>query len=224
MAWYFGDVRPGGAGYVGILSSSHQEREYFGSWSRPDVDVAAWTGSKQSFLDEDILDTYEGIDVQVPRSDLLRHRFNFRLSDQDDLRFGWQPKGHVSKEQIEPELWPRLEIGCSRKYEHWIWWLPERDEKGASKIPEFMMPDIRRGFRHDKTRDKQTVTEELNTETGTVAIPDKFSCEVRLGPLRDATSNIVSYGSKDAAGDRSLEAIVIPGVRQHPWMADSQGI
>ncbi|CZT01519.1 uncharacterized protein RCO7_02107 [Rhynchosporium graminicola] len=28
---------------------THQERENFGSWSGPDIDVAAWTGSKQSF-------------------------------------------------------------------------------------------------------------------------------------------------------------------------------
>jgi hypothetical protein len=158
----------------------------------------------------------------VPRSDLLPHRFNFRLSDQDDLRFGWQPPGRVSKEQIEPELWPRLEIESSRKYKQWIWWLPGRDENGTPKIPETMMPDIQRGFRYDKPRYKQSATEELSSETGRLVIPDNFSCEVRLGPSKDATFHIVSYGSKDAAGDRS--PIGIPGVRQHPWMADSRGI
>lgn len=50
-----------------------------GSLSWPDVDVAVWTGSKQSFLDEDALGSYESNSAQVPRSDLLRNRFNFRL-------------------------------------------------------------------------------------------------------------------------------------------------
>lgn len=203
---------------------SHQERENFGSWSGPDIDVAVWTGSKQSFLDENVSDTYGGTAAQVPRSDLLRHRFNFRLGDPDILRFGWQPPGHVPKQQIEPELWPRLEVGCSRKYKHWIWWLPDRDGKGVLKIPEIMIPDIRQGFRHDKIRYRQSATNEPNLETGTVAVPDGFSCKVGLGPSRDATFHVVSYGSKDAAGDRSLEAMAIPGVRQHPWMADSRGI
>ncbi|CAM6004408.1 unnamed protein product [Sphagnum balticum] len=203
---------------------SHQERENFGSWSGPDVDVAVWTGSKQSFLDEDISDTYKGIATQVPRSDLLRHRFNFRLGDLDALRFGWQPVGHVLKQQIEPELWQRLEAGCSRKYEHWIWWLPERDTKGTSNIPEVMIPDIQQGFRHNKIRCRPSVKAELNPEIGTVAIPDGFSCKVRLAPSKKATFHIISYGSKDVTGDCSLEAMVIPGVRCHPWMADSRGI
>jgi hypothetical protein len=56
---------------------SHEERENFGWWSGPDIDVAVWTGSKKSLLDEDVSDTYEGIAAQVPRSDLLCHRSGF---------------------------------------------------------------------------------------------------------------------------------------------------
>lgn len=87
-----------------------------------------------------------------------------------------------------------------------------------------MIPDIRQGFRHDQIRYRQSVTDELNPETRAIAIPDGFGCKVGLGLSRDATFHIVSYGSKDAAGDRSLEAMEIPGVRQQPWMADSRGI
>lgn len=130
----------------------------------------------------------------------------------------------MPKQQIEPELWPQLEIGCSRKYKHWIWWLPECDKKSAPKIPEIMIPDIRQGFRHDKVRYRQSLINELNPETGTIAIPDEFGCKVGLRPSRDATFRIVSYRSKDTAGDRSLEAMVIPSVRQHSWIVDSRGI
>ncbi|KAH8653942.1 hypothetical protein BGZ60DRAFT_386758 [Tricladium varicosporioides] len=195
-----------------------------GSWSRPDVDVAVWTGSKQSFLDEDTLGTYQAISAQVPTSDLLRYRFNFRLGDPDVLRFGWQPVGHVTKREIEPELWPRLEAGCSRKYKHWIWWLPDKDKNGASIIPEVTVPNIQRGFICDKLRRTQNITGQVELDSAMVTIPDGFGCKVRLGPSRDATFHIISYGSKDAAGDRSLEAMVIPRIRQHPWMADSRGI
>ena len=92
----------------------------------PDIDVAAWTGSPQSFLDEKFSGTYQGITAQIPRSDLLRHRFNFRLGDPNCIRFGWQPFGSVSKEQIEPELWPALELGQPREYKHWVWWLKDK--------------------------------------------------------------------------------------------------
>ncbi|ESZ90331.1 hypothetical protein SBOR_9287 [Sclerotinia borealis F-4128] len=172
----------------------HQERKYYGLWSSPDIEVAVWTGSKQSFLNENVSDTYEGIAEQVPRSDLVRHRFNFRLADFADLRFGWQVPGHVSKQQIEPELWPRLEIGY-----------------------------IQRGFRHDKNveLDSETASE---TETETIYIPEGFTCKVGIRPSKDATFHIVGYGSTDAAGERSLEALVIPGIRQHPWMPGSRGI
>jgi len=202
-----------------LYLESHQERSNVGSWSGPDIDVAAWTGSKQSFLDEDVSGAYEEIAAQVPRSDLLRHRFNFRLGGLDVLRFAWQPFGYVKKEEIEPELWPRLETGCSRKYKHWIWWLPETDEKDA-----FMIPEVQQGFNRDKARYTRSTTGELDRESITVVIPAGFGCKVRLGPSKDATSHIFAYGSKDAPGDRSLEVMALPGIRQHPWLADLRSI
>jgi hypothetical protein len=45
--------------------------------------------------------------ISVPKADLLRHRFNFRLRDDADIvHFGWQPFSTVKKTDIEPELWP----------------------------------------------------------------------------------------------------------------------
>ena len=195
-----------------------------GSWSWPDIDVTVWTGSKQSFLDEDILGSYKSSFAQVPRSDLLRSRFNFRLGDPDALRFGWQPFGHVIKHEIEPELWPRLEDGSSRKYKHWIWWLPDKDKNGVRLVPEVMVPDIQRGFRCDKVGYKRGIVSHVEPGNTTEVIPDGFSCNIMLVPSRAATFHIISYGSKDAAGDRSLEAMVIPRIREHPWMADSRVI
>ncbi|KAG9228320.1 hypothetical protein BJ875DRAFT_446985 [Amylocarpus encephaloides] len=86
---------------------SHEERSG-SSWAGPDIDVAVWTDYPQSFFEEDFSGTYREITTQVPRSDLLRHRFNFRLGDPEYIRFGWQPFGYATKEQIEPELWPGL--------------------------------------------------------------------------------------------------------------------
>ncbi|KAL5313700.1 hypothetical protein ACEPPN_018121 [Leptodophora sp. 'Broadleaf-Isolate-01'] len=200
---------------------THQELENFGSWSGPDVDVTTWTGSKQSFLDEDLVGTYEGLSAQVPRSDLLRHRFNFRFGDFGMPRFGWEPVGHVSKQDIEPELWPQLEAGCSREYKYWIWWLPHKGGRGLQKITE---PHIERGFLRDISQQRRSFPDETNQESGSIAIPDGFTCKVKLALSKLATFHIVSFGSMDASGDENLGAMVIPNVRNHPWMADSRRI
>jgi len=82
-----------------ILSylKTHEER-WGGSWAAPDIDVAAWTGSPQSFFDEEFLGTYQGMATQIPRSDLMRHRFNFSLGNPNNLRFRGQPFGYVTKD------------------------------------------------------------------------------------------------------------------------------
>lgn len=56
-----------------------EERWGYGSVSYPDVAVAAWTGSPQSFLDDETLRPYNDPKGPVSRSDLLRHRYNFFL-------------------------------------------------------------------------------------------------------------------------------------------------
>ena len=61
--------------------TTHRDQE----WMCPECDVATWTGSCQSFFDEVVSGPYKDRDVLVPRADLLRHRFNFRLRDIADI-------------------------------------------------------------------------------------------------------------------------------------------
>ena len=191
-----------------------KEQPYHGSWAGPDPDVAVWTGSRQSFFDEDCSGPYLGHNTRVPRADLLRHRFNFRLGDSADIvHFGWQPFGTVKKMEIEPELWPRLECRPQpREYIHWVWWL------GKDKSV------IERGFRHDKGKYIKSVAEESYSATSTAVIPSGFHCDVRLEPSKEATFRILDWGSRMASGERSIEAVAIPGIRQHPWLADAREI
>lgn len=95
-----------------------EERWGFGSASVPDITVAAWTGSPQSFLDDNEAPRPYKLDNNEPilRSDLLRHRYNFDLQNEMSVALSWRPFGHVTKELVEPELWPWLERGHVREY------------------------------------------------------------------------------------------------------------
>ena len=199
---------------IGSYLTTLEEQPYHGSWARPDPDVAVWTGSHQSFFDENGSGPYIGQNVMVSRADLLRHRFNFRLGDGADIvHFGWQPFGTIRKTDIELELWPRLECKPQpRKYIHWVWWLA-KDKRV-----------IERGLRHDKGEYAESITEEFESAGSTVAIPSGFHCDVRLEPSKAATFRILDWGSKMASGERSIEAIAIPGIRQHPWLTDAREI
>jgi hypothetical protein len=194
---------------------SHEER-WGGSWAGPDIDVAAWTGSAQSFLDEKFSGTYQGMAAQIPRSDLLRHRFNFRLGHPDSIRYGWQPFGYVAKEQIEPELWPALERGQPREYIHWVWWLKDKEHQMIAKIHQ--------GFRRGKVKQVEHVDDTTHHNNDKITVPRGFSCRVGIAPSFEATWSTLHYGAREASGDRSLEAILINGIREHPWFADSRGI
>ena len=98
-----------------------EEQWGFGTMSRPDVAVAAWTGVPQSFLDEGMPRTYEKLTDRVPRADVLRCRDLFRLQDTLILPFSWRPFGDIRKTDIEPEVWPWLESAYSREYLYWVW-------------------------------------------------------------------------------------------------------
>jgi len=192
---------------------SHEERQG-GSFAGPDIDVAAWTGSPQSFLDEGFLDTYRGKEAQIPRSDLMRHRFNFRLGYPDFIRFGWQPFGFVEKKEIEPELWPSLELGRPREYQHWVWWLKNKENQ--------MIANIQPGFRQGKAKNVEVDT--IHPDNSEIAVPNGLVCKVGLIPSFEATWSTLHYGAREASGDRSLEVILIKGIREHPWFAGSRGI
>lgn len=190
---------------------THEER-WGGSYTRPDIGVAIWTGSPQSFLDEDISDSYEEMTSKVSRSDLVRHRFNFLLGIDIGFHFGWQPFGHVMKEQIEPELWPGLELGRSREYKLWIWW--EEGEDGQ------IIAQIQQGFKHDKAIYPKD--NELHSGDHDVPIPEGFTCKVKFRPSFEATWAAVHSSALDASGDWNLEASLIEGIRAHPWFEGSR--
>ena len=192
---------------------THEER-LSGSLSWPDIDVAAWTSSPQSFFDERFSGAYQGMITEISRSDLLRHCFNFRLGDPDLIRFGWQPPSYVSKQLIELELWPALELGLPREYKHWVWWL--KDNEGH------MIGKIHRHFRHEKAKNMECVDGGAHADISEIAIPSGFVCRVRLAPSFEATWSIIHYGASEASGDRSFEAIVINGIREHLWFIDSR--
>lgn len=201
--------------YLTTLQETVLEKQpYFGTWARPDPDVAAWTDSRQSFFDEDTSGPYVNENAHIPRADVLRHRFNFRLGDSTDIvHFGWEPFGTMMKTEIEPELWPRLECQPQRrKYIHWIWWLAK--DRSA----------IEPGFRHDKGQPIKHVAGELAPTRFTTVLPEKLCCEIRLEPSKEATFRIFDWGSRKASGDRSIDALAISEIWQHPWLADAREI
>ncbi|KAF7856013.1 hypothetical protein EAF04_009969 [Stromatinia cepivora] len=205
---------PGILGMIVFYLESHEER-WGGSWAAPDIDVAAWTGSPQSFLDEEFSSSYQGLATQVPRSDLLRHRFNFTLGRLDPIRFGWQPFGYVTKKQIEPDLWPALELGRRREYKHWVWWLEGKNDQTMAEIQE--------GFRHGEAKYIENVNT-IHSDDSEIASPDGVVCSIGLAPSFEATWSTLHFGATEASGDRSLEALLINGIREHPWFADSRGV
>lgn len=182
---------------------SHEERYGFASLSKPDADVAQWTGLPQSFIDEDTLGTYEERDTQVPMCDLFRHRFNLQLRDPEPIPFGWQPFGHMCLKDIEPELWPRLEQRQPRSYIHWIWWLKDKDG--------LMIPEVQLGFRREGSTRTQC---QGRHERLPVVIPAGFSCKVKLKPSALATRQMVIYGFNGVVGNRTP----IVEYRKYPWL------
>lgn len=111
----------------------------------PDITVAAWTGSPQSFWDEGIAGPYLDPTDFVPRADVLRCRLNLQLqSDHWNNSFLWRPFGYVRKADVELDIWPWLERGSTREYLRWIWWI----EKDAKPV----IQDIQYGFRRDTGR------------------------------------------------------------------------
>ena len=196
--------------FTGMIESyltTLDERPFFCRMSRPNSDVAAWTGSPQSFLDEEGSGCYiKDGEVLLSRSDLYRLRFNYRtLSDKfDTAPFGWQPIGSVRKKDIEPELQEQLEEWRPRKFLRWIWYT-----KGGK---------IEHSFRnkHQDTRETSSVLS--IPEHSITEISSGTSCAVKLWPSKEATWRILVWGSRTASGDEdSIEAIA-----KHKWLKDAR--
>jgi hypothetical protein len=150
--------------------------------------------------------------LRVPRFDLLCHCFNFRLGYLNYICSGWQPFGHVTKKQIEPDLWQALESGSSREYKYWVWWLKDKDN--------YMIIEVQQGLRSDKAKYLKYVDDELLFKNNQVAEPSRPSCSLRLAPLFEAIWSMMHYGATEALGDRSLKATLMEGIRKHLWFTD----
>ncbi|AEO54496.1 hypothetical protein MYCTH_2123392 [Thermothelomyces thermophilus ATCC 42464] len=150
--------------------------------SLPDSTVAAWTGSPQSFLDDESPSPYTHPDEPVSRSDVLRHRYNFRLQDDSSRALAWRPFGHVARELVEPDLWPWLERGHVREYVHWVWWV---------KTSKGLVRDVQLGFRKDTGRFVPNVPDHLGTLRGRGRISANEM--IRLGPSRDSTLRMLNF-------------------------------
>ncbi|KAH9909258.1 hypothetical protein F4778DRAFT_716006 [Xylariomycetidae sp. FL2044] len=188
-----------------------EERYGYGSMARPDPTVSAWTGSPQSFLDQGMSRVYSDPKDLVPRAELLRHRYNFRLQNAYSVLLSWTPFGFIPKEAIEVDLWPWVEHQYAREYMHWVWWI--KTNKGLTQ-------HIQRGFRNDTGRFVPDVPDRL----GMVHLDHVAACDdsLNLEPSRAATVRMVSHCMEDMSGDRDAEIMAMPGVHRHPWLANSR--
>ncbi|KAJ2991221.1 hypothetical protein NUW58_g2594 [Xylaria curta] len=92
----------------------------------PDLSVAAWTGSPQSFWDEEEDGEVFSVNADaraasLSRADVLRRRLNFRLGDNYSTLFAWQPFSPIPDREIEPDLREYVEQRNFRKYMYWTW-------------------------------------------------------------------------------------------------------
>lgn len=182
----------------------------------PDAAAAAWTGSRQSFLDEETLHTYRDLSDLVSRADLLRHRFNLRLQDTTSLPLSWRPFGYVTKDTIEPELWPWLEHGCLRKYVQWVWWI---------KNGKTALQDVQLGFRkdiQDTGRYVADVPDCLELNRGGQFT--EHNGDIKLAPSRESTLRMIHYCMEDISGDLDAEISLVEGAKAHPWLKYWRGL
>ncbi|KAH6628120.1 hypothetical protein F5144DRAFT_297029 [Chaetomium tenue] len=189
-----------------------EERWGYASVSHPDIAVAAWTGSPQSFLDDEALRPYTDPEEPISRSDLLQHRHNFFLQDEMSVPLSWRPFGHVAKEFVEPDIWPWLDRGHVREYVHWVWWV---------KRGKHLLRDVQLGFRQDTGRFVANVPDHLETVRGRGRIS---STEViKLEPSMESTLRMLGDFIMEVNGDRDRCLLAIPGATDHPWLKDWRG-
>lgn len=192
-----------------------EEQWGFGSMALPDTTSSVWTGSAQTFLDEETTDVYRNLKDAVPVTELLKCRYNLRLQDEYRLPLAWRPVGSVPKEKIEVDLWPWLESGHTRTYKHWVWWV----RKGG-----VVRKDIQRGFRRDTGRfvpgmEGRPLTNEVEDE----AVSDTtYDGDIGIEPSLKATTRMVTLYMDDIAGD-GYALVDVEAARKHPWLKDLRG-
>lgn len=206
--WWLGILLLGDSGVVRKI------RRYLGTtreWppSPPDTTVAAWTGVNQSFLDEKPSRAYPSGNCHVLSEDLLRHRYNLQLRDNQkhSKLFPWLPFGSVPKEDVEAELQPWLEERFTRTYWGWIWW--GLDAQGN------MTQSIERGFARDTGRFAQDVPERL--ETPSRCIP-RWDVSFPLDPSWTATYCMLMALGTDMKGTVDPNSPLLADFQDHEWV------
>lgn len=213
--WWLGIFLLGDSAIFGWISrylETLEERWGFASGAPPDIAVAVWTGSPQSFVDEESSGVYpESTDIAiVPRADLLRHRYNLSLRDMSSTRFSWRPFGEVCKSDIELFLWPWLEREHKREYLHWIW----------VKADKLAMRDVQVGFRKETRRfiaDIPDHLEMMGRQAGAGSHED-----IKLAPSREATLRMTYYCLEGVGGD--VDTKFLPSPESHPWLKGWRGL
>ncbi|KAI5464284.1 hypothetical protein BGZ63DRAFT_149213 [Mariannaea sp. PMI_226] len=181
--------------------------------ARPDIVTTAWTGAAHSYQDDTSSHVYQDLGETVSRADLLRHRHTLTLRDPWPLFYGWRPFGSVPKESIEPDLYPWLERGHQREYQHWTWW---------AKDDIRYQPVVSRGFRRETGRFNPSVPDKIEIDVGPypyAPLPSWIS--MPLEPSKRATLQMIAHSLGNIVGERSVSTAVMPGLTQHhPWLKD----
>lgn len=176
------------------------------AWSWPDITLSAWTGSPNSFWDEDVTNSYPNLEDLVPRVDVLRCRFNLLLqNDHWNRSFCWRPSGHIRKTYVELDIWPCLEKGSTRKYLHWIWW----DKDGN--------PDVQLGFRRDTGRFVDIYDDLEVVEPKGYQSHEKGKISVLKGPSVVAVGRMLSFFMMTVSGNMAECNAAMPGFEKHKW-------
>lgn len=189
--------------------SQLEERRFYGSLARPDSTVASWTGSLQSFRDEDESTMVENW-REVPRVNVMRRRHLLRLQDDRWCLFSWEPFGLIARRDIEPELLEQFEVPYLHQYVYWTWLVTDEDAR------------IQRGFRKDTGRFVENIHDDLELlSSGKPTEPGI----IRLAPSKKATLSMLHHSIQDSLNDRSLDIAAIPGLKKdHPWLEDWRGL
>ncbi|KAI8722634.1 hypothetical protein NCS52_00407700 [Fusarium sp. LHS14.1] len=176
-----------------------EEKGGIGSMAAPDPIVSAWTGAKQSFLDDEKDATYGDQTDLVSRADVLRCRFDLKLQDYASVLLAWRPFGYIQKGQIEVELWPQLETRYVRQYHSFVWY----PEKGSPAAPEH-------GFRHDTGRDVKNVPDNLDRPSTGVMSKGGYQSPLSIRPSRISTRRMMHFLVEDTVGARDWANADLP--------------
>ncbi|KAI1760618.1 hypothetical protein GGR53DRAFT_509024 [Hypoxylon sp. FL1150] len=183
-----------------------EERYGYGSTSKPDLVMAAWSGASQSFLDRSEAGAYPET-KDVPRHEILWHRHNLQLGRSTTA---WPPSGTTKITDVEPELWPFLEGGSSREYLHWVWLT------NGSR-------DIQHGFRRDTGRFTPDITDRLgliDSKREQHGEPP----EMKVAPSKEATLRMLALAVEDATGDVHPSKACLGGIEGHRWLRHWRGL